>query len=81
MPYDSRSISKGGNQQFSREAPKGKFRIIGFDTFDNSEWVEGDFDSLLQAKKYADKKTKDKQTLKMYVFDAAVRLRYKAGTS
>ena len=38
MPYDPRPVSEGGNrgidEQFSRKAPKGEFRVIGVDTFD-----------------------------------------------
>ena len=36
MPYDPRPVSQGGNagidEQFSRNAPEGKFRVIGVDT-------------------------------------------------
>jgi hypothetical protein len=30
-------------------APEGKFRVIGVDTFDRTDWVEGDFDTLEEA--------------------------------
>lgn len=53
MPYDPRPESQGGNagidETFSRNAPKGKFRVVGVDTFDGSDWVQGDFDTLNEA--------------------------------
>jgi len=53
MPYDSRQVSKGGNsgidEEFSKHAPKGMFRVIIVDTFDGSDYVEGDYDTLLFA--------------------------------
>ena len=73
MPYDPRPVSKGGNrgidEEFSRNAPKGKFRVIGVDTFDGSDWVEGDFDTLEEAQKHIYKKTKDEQMLVMHIYD------------
>lgn len=84
MPYDPRSVGDGGNRgiddRFSRKAPKGKFRVIGVDTFDGSDWVDGDFDTLEQARKHANKKTKGKQMLKMHVYDDTGLHRHDAGT-
>ena len=84
MPYDPRPVSEGGNrgidEQFSREAPKGKFRVIGVDTFDGGDWVEGDFDTLDQAKKHANEKTEGQQMLKMHVYDDTGSHRHDAGT-
>jgi len=84
MPYDPRSVSEGGNrgidERFSREAPKGKFRVIGVDTFDGGDWVEGDFDTLEKAVKHANERTKGQQMLKMYVYDDAGSYRHDAGT-
>jgi hypothetical protein len=49
MPYDPRSVSQGGNrgidESFSRSAPEGKYRVIGVDTFDGGDWLQGDFDT------------------------------------
>ena len=71
MPYDPRPVSEGGNrgidEQFSRCAPKGKFRVVGADTFDGDDWVQGDFDTLEEAKECADKK--GCQMTKMYFYN------------
>lgn len=84
MPYDPRQVSEGGNrgidEEFSRKAPKGKFRVIGVDTFDSDDWVEGDFDTLKQAQKHANERTKDKQMLKMHIYDDTGNHCYEAGT-
>lgn len=57
MPYDPRPESEGGNagidESFSRNAPQGKFRVVGVDTFDGTDWVAGDFGTLEQASTYA----------------------------
>lgn len=34
-------------------APEGKFRIIGYDSFDNDDWHDGDHDTLEAALKVA----------------------------
>lgn len=31
------------------KAPKGKFRVIGVDTFSHEDWVYGDYDTLAEA--------------------------------
>ena len=57
------------------KAPKGKFRVIAEDTFDNSgwsegefdEWIIGDFDSLAEAEPIA--QSKAGLMLKTYIFD------------
>lgn len=84
MPYDPRPVSGGGNSGiddlFSREAPKGKFRIIGVDTFDGGDWVEGDFDTLDQAIEHVNEKTKGEQMLMMHVYDDTGSHRHRART-
>lgn len=84
MPYDPRPISQGGNagidEKFSRKAPAGKFRLVGVDTFDGTDWLDGDFKTLEIAKKHADKKVKGQEMLKMYVYDDSGAVRYDAGT-
>jgi hypothetical protein len=30
-------------------APTGKFRVVGVDTFDGTDWVDGDYDTLERA--------------------------------
>jgi hypothetical protein len=71
VPYDPRPVSEGGNrgidERFARKAPKGKFRVIGVDTFDGGDWLEGDFKTLALAKKRA--KEKGGEMTKMYIFD------------
>ena len=71
MPYDPRSISEGGNrgidESFSRAAPKGKFRVIGVDTFDGCDWVQGDFPSKDEALACAH--AKGGQMTVMHVYD------------
>jgi len=37
-------------------APKSKFRIIGYDSFDNDQWKVGDYATLDEAKKEANKR-------------------------
>ncbi len=84
MPYDPRPVSEGGNrgidEQFSRKAPRGKFRVIGVDTFDGGDWVEDDFDTLEKARKHADERTEGEQMLKMHVYDDTGSHRHEAGT-
>jgi len=71
MPYDPRPVSEGGNmgigEEFTRAAPKGKFRVVGVDTFDGGDWIVNDFSSKNEAtsaaNKYGGKMTK------MYVYD------------
>lgn len=71
MPYDPRPISQGGNrclgETFGHKPPKGKFRVIGVDTFDGGDWVEGDFDTAEKALAHA--KARGGTMLKMYVYD------------
>jgi len=84
MPYDPGPVSKGGNrgidEQFSRKAPKGKFRVVGVDTFDGGDWMEGDFSTLARARKHANKSTKGKQMLVMHIYDDTGNHCYEAGT-
>ena len=72
MPYDPRSVSKGGNrgvdEVFSRSAPKGKYRIICVDTFDGGDWVHDDVDTLQEAQDYIKEKS-GAQMLKVHVYD------------
>jgi hypothetical protein len=60
MPYDPRPVSEGGNrgidERFTRAAPSGQFRVIGVDTFDGGDWLEGDFPTKEAALKRASDK-------------------------
>lgn len=71
MPYDPRPVSEGGNrgidERFSRNAPKGKYRVIGVDTFDGGDWVQGDFATEAEALKCA--REHGGQMTKMHVYD------------
>lgn len=82
MPYDPRPVSEGGNkgidEEFSRKAPKGKFRVIGVDTFDGGDWVSGDFSTKEEAINHA--VIKGGQMTKMHVYDDLGRHIYDAGT-
>ncbi|MCK4968447.1 MAG: hypothetical protein KAS12_05300 [Candidatus Aenigmarchaeota archaeon] len=49
------------------KAPKGKFRIVCVDTFDEIDWVEADVLTLKKAKKIARKKSGN--MLRAYVYD------------
>jgi len=51
------------------KAPKGKFRVIGVDTFDRegSDWIEGDFKTKEEA--FAVAKKKGGSMLKTHVYD------------
>ncbi len=62
------------------KAPKGKFRVIGVDTFDSEgcDWIEGDFDTKEEAIRHA--KLKGGTMLKMHVFDDAGNHVSEAGT-
>ena len=84
MPYDPRSASRGGNRgidnRFSRKAPEGKFRVVGVDTFDGSDWVEGDFDTLNQATKHVIEKTKGEEMLIMHIYDDTGTHHYEHGS-
>jgi hypothetical protein len=70
MPYDPRPVSEGGNKGidecFSRQAPTGKFRVIGVDTFDGSDWVQGDCDTLAEARELANKKGGEMTMMHIY---------------
>lgn len=82
MPYDARPVSQGGNrgidERFSRSAPKGKFRVIGVDTFDGGDWVQGDFDTKEAALAVA--QAKGGEMTKMHVYDDTGRHIGNAGT-
>ena len=73
MPYDPRSVNDGGNRAIdigsSRSAPKGKFRVVGVDTFDGTDWHEKDFDTKDEAIQHA--KMRGGNMLRMYVYDDA----------
>ena len=50
-------------------APEGKFRVVGVDTFDHSDWVDGDFDTKEEAIAAAAERGKNAVMLKLHVYD------------
>lgn len=82
MPYDPRPTSQGGNrgidELFERNAPTGMFRVIGVDTFDGTDWTEGDFGTKEEAVAHADKR--GSRMLKMHVYDEHGNHIHDAGT-
>ncbi len=82
MPYDPRPVSQGGNRNidegFTRSAPKGKYRVVGVDTFDGGDWHQGDFDTLEAAMECA--RSKGGQMTVMHVYDDAGVHKGNAGT-
>jgi hypothetical protein len=82
MPYDPRKVSEGGNrgidEEFSRKAPPGKFRIIGVDTFDGGDWVQGDCDTIEEARELAAEK--GGTMTKMHIYNDEGRHVGEAGT-
>lgn len=45
------------------------FFVIGVDTFDGTDWVEGQFDAMPDALNHAMRETAGKQMLKMFVYN------------
>jgi hypothetical protein len=60
------------------QAPKGKFRVVGVDTFDGTDWVEGDFKTKEEAFERANKK--GGEMLKTHVYDDKGNHLHDAGT-
>lgn len=52
-----------------RQAPTGKFRVMGVDTFDRTDWVDGDFDTKDAAIAHAKERAKGAVMMKLHVFD------------
>lgn len=59
------------------KAPKGKFRVVGVDTFDGTDWVEGDFKTKKEAFERANQK--GGEMLKTHVYDDKVNHLHEAG--
>ncbi len=60
------------------QAPAGKFRVVGVDTFDGTDWVQGDFDTESEALAVA--KEKGGTMTKMHVYDDQGKHLGEAGT-
>ena len=63
------------DENFSSNAPKGKFRIVGFKN--GYDWIEGDFDTLKEAINHIRKNVSGR---KMYVYDDTGKRLYEAGS-
>ena len=66
------------NHPTQLRAPFGKFRVVGVDTFDHTDWVEGDFDTKDAAIDHA--RSRGGEMLKMHVYDDQQRHIEQAGT-
>jgi len=51
------------------KAPPGKFRVVGVDTFDGTDWIYGDYDTIEEATSLAN--SKGGEMLKTHVYDDA----------
>lgn len=81
MPYDPRPVSEGGNrgidEEFTRYGKK-KYRVVGVDTFDGSDWVVGDYDTRKEAIGIAN--SKGGQMTRMHVYDTNGKCIHSAGS-
>lgn len=60
------------------KAPPSKYRVVAVDTFDGTDWLHGDYDSLSEATDEAEKK--GGIMLKTHVYDDKGRHVFEAGT-
>ena len=60
------------------KAPAGKFRVIGVDTFDGTDWIDGDYDTEEIAIQQA--KVKGGTMLKTHVYNDEGKHIFEAGT-
>lgn len=60
------------------KAPFGKFRVIGVDTFDYTDWIYGDYDTIEEAKQKAE--DEGGIMLKTHVYDDAGKHVFEAGS-
>ena len=65
--YDNEEMIKINNRE-EQKATKGKFRVIGVDTFDHDDWIKGDYDTFEEARAVADKYDNE-EMIKMYIYD------------
>lgn len=83
MPYDPRPTTEGGNRgidvDFSRSAPKGKYRLVSVDTFDGGDCVIGDYNTLEEARSSSEERTKNAQMMLEYVYNDRGQCVYSGG--
>jgi hypothetical protein len=60
------------------KAPTGKYRVVGVDTFDGTNWVENDYGNLEEATRIA--KGLGGTMLKVHVYDDQGKHLFEAGT-
>lgn len=61
--------NRGINKEFTR-APQEEnceYRVIGVDTFDGGDWVQGDFETLEEAERMA--RLQGGSMIKMHIYD------------
>jgi hypothetical protein len=82
----ARKVTSDGRREQARavvyldhKAPPGKFKVIGVDTFDGTEWEAETFDRHDLAMAYAKNKTAGKQMLMYYVYNDTGRCVGEAG--
>lgn len=62
------------------KAPKGKFIVVGVDTFSHEDWIYDEiFDDLPCACGFADGEVAGKQMLKLHVYDDQADHQYECG--
>ncbi len=70
MPYDPRPESQGGNrgfgERFGSVPEKGNYRVIGVDTFDGTDWLQGDFETEEEARRVAQEKSGEMTKMHIY---------------
>lgn len=66
------------DERTEQKAPKGKFRVIGVDTFSHEDWSYGDFDTKEEAIDVAKKKGGTMN--KTHVYDDKGKHLFEAGT-
>lgn len=59
------------NDPERRKAPPGQFRVVAYDSLDNTDWVDGDFPSMNEALKHAREQTLGSKMLVMYIYNQA----------
>ncbi len=60
-------------------AKKGKFRIVGYDSFDHEDFLVGDYKTLAEAKTISNEKTNGVEMLLMHVYDDKGKHLYQCG--
>ncbi len=80
--FMANALKKGkeNRERFKAVTPKGKFIVVGVDTFSNDDWIYDDiFDDLPSACAFADNKVINKQMLMMHVYNDQGDHQYECG--